>query len=55
MTKKALTLDATRRIAGVPKPRPVKNGWNVVVAIIEDGGDFVHLHRMDQPHIGNVK
>lgn len=54
-TKKALTLDAARRIAAAAEAEAVKNGWNVVIAVVDDGGHLVYLQRMDQTQIGSVE
>ena len=54
-TKKALTLDAARKIAAAAEAEAVKNGWNVVIAIVDDGGHLVYLQRMDQTQIGSVE
>ncbi|HYD06394.1 MAG TPA: heme-binding protein [Reyranella sp.] len=42
-----LTLDDCRRISAAAEAEAVKNKWNVVIAILDDGGHVLHLVRMD--------
>jgi glc operon protein GlcG len=46
-TRPALTLDDCRRISAAAEAEAVKNGWNVAIAILDDGGHLLHLVRMD--------
>jgi len=54
-TKKALTLDVARQIAAAAEAEAVKNKWNVVIAIVDDGGHLIYLQRMDETQIGSVE
>jgi uncharacterized protein GlcG (DUF336 family) len=54
-TKKALTLGAAREIAAAAEAEAVKNKWNVVIAVVDDGGHLVYLERMDETQIGSVE
>ena len=50
----ALTLAAATRIADAAQAEATRNKWNVVIAIVDDGGHLVHLRRMDDTQIGSV-
>jgi len=50
----ALTLDAATRIADAAQAEATRNKWNVVIAVVDDGGYLVHLRRMDDTQIGSV-
>ena len=54
-TKKTLTLDAARKIAAAAEAEAMKNSWNVVIAVVDDGGHLIYLQRMDQTQIGSVE
>ncbi|MHC4630978.1 MAG: GlcG/HbpS family heme-binding protein, partial [Planctomycetota bacterium] len=46
-TKKALTLEVAKQIAAASGQFARKNRWNVVIAIVDDGGHLVYFERMD--------
>jgi uncharacterized protein GlcG (DUF336 family) len=46
-TKPMLTLDDAKAIAAAAEAEAHRNGWNVVIAICDDGGHLVLLHRLD--------
>jgi glc operon protein GlcG len=46
-TRPVLTLDDCRRISAAAEAEAAKNGWNVAIAILDDGGHLLHLVRMD--------
>jgi uncharacterized protein GlcG (DUF336 family) len=52
--KKALTLDAAKKMAAAAETEAVKNKWNVVIAIVDDGGHLVYLQRMDGTQTGSI-
>ena len=54
-TKKALTLDVVKQIAAAAEAEATKNKWNVVIAIVDDGGHLIYLQRMDETQIGSVE
>ena len=53
-TKKVLTLDAAREIASAAQAEARKNGWNVVIAVVDDGGHLIYLERMDGTQVASV-
>jgi glc operon protein GlcG len=55
VTKKALTLEAAKKLASVAEAEALKNKWNMVVAVVDDGGNLVCLERMDNTQIGSIE
>ena len=53
--KKALTLTAAKQIAAAAEAEAVKNNWNVVIAVVDEGGHLLYLQRMDETQIGSVE
>ena len=45
--KFSLTLDGAKKAAAAAEAEAVKNGWNVVIAIVDDGGNLLYLQRLD--------
>ncbi|MGV1045039.1 MULTISPECIES: GlcG/HbpS family heme-binding protein [unclassified Limnohabitans] len=43
----ALSIDDAKNIATACKACAVQNGWNVVIAIVDDGGHTMYLERLD--------
>lgn len=43
----ALTLDDARAASAAARAEAVKNGWNVVIAVVDDGGHLIHFERAD--------
>ncbi len=54
-TKKALTLDAAKKIAAAAQVEARKNNWNVVISVVDDGANLVYLEKMDGTQIGSVE
>jgi glc operon protein GlcG len=46
-TKRVLTLEAAKRMAVAAEAEAAKNGWLVSVAVVDDGGNLLLFHRMD--------
>jgi uncharacterized protein GlcG (DUF336 family) len=46
-TRPMLTLEDCRKISAASEAEAKKNKWNVCIAILDDGGDLLHLIRMD--------
>ena len=53
--KKTLTLSAAKQIAAAAEAEAVQNKWNVVIAVVDDGGHLLYLQRMDETQIGSVE
>jgi uncharacterized protein GlcG (DUF336 family) len=43
----ALSIDDAKAIASACRACAVQNGWNVVIAIVDDGGHTMYLERLD--------
>jgi glc operon protein GlcG len=43
----ALSIDNAKNIASACRACAVENGWNVVIAIVDDGGHTMYLERLD--------
>src|SRR5271154_834547 len=54
-TKKILTLEAAQQIAQAARAEARKNGWTMVICIVDDGGHLIYLERMDGTQIGSVQ
>jgi uncharacterized protein GlcG (DUF336 family) len=46
-TKPMLTLDDALKMAAAGEAEAKKNQWNVVIAVCDDGGHLLLLHRLD--------
>ncbi len=53
--RKALTLDAAKKIAASAETEAKKNNWNVVIAVVDDSGHLLYLQRMDDVQIASVE
>jgi uncharacterized protein GlcG (DUF336 family) len=53
-TRKALTLEAARQIAAAAEAEAIKNKWNVVIAIVDEGGHLIYLQRMDETQVASA-
>ena len=52
--KKVLTLEAAKKIAAAAEGEARKNNWNVVIAVVDDGGHLVYLQRIDGTQTGSI-
>lgn len=52
--KKAMTLEAAKKVAAGAEAEARKNNWNVVIAIVDDGGHLVLLQRIDGTQTGSI-
>lgn len=53
--KKVLNLDGARKIAAAAEAEAKKNGWNVVIVVVDDGGNLLFLQRMDGTQTGSIQ
>jgi uncharacterized protein GlcG (DUF336 family) len=54
-TKFALNLEVTKKIAAAAEAYARENDWNVIIAIVDDGGNLLYLQRMDGAQIGSIE
>ena len=52
--KKALSLAAAKSIAAAAEAEALKNKWNVVIVVVDEGGQLLYLQRMDGTQYGSV-
>ncbi|MEP7366413.1 MAG: heme-binding protein [Acidobacteriota bacterium] len=53
-TKKTLTLEAAKKISAAAEAEAKKNGWTVVICIVDDGANLVYLQKIDGTQIGSI-
>ena len=53
-TKPYLSLEDADRVTAAAAAKARAEGWNVVIAILDDGGNLVSLKRMDGVQVGSV-
>lgn len=54
LEKKALSLAAAKKVAAAAEAEAVANKWNVVIAVVDEGGQLLYLQRMDGTQYGSV-
>ncbi len=54
-TKKTLNLEAARVAMAASEAEAKRNGWNVVIAVVDDGGHTVLLQRLDNAQISSIE
>ena len=52
--KKILSLDDARRVAAAAEAEALANHWNVVIAIVDDGGHLLYLQR-EKVQLGSIE
>ena len=52
--KKGMSLAEARKIAAAAETEASKNNWNVVIAVVDEGGNLVYLERMDETQVGSI-
>jgi len=53
--RKALTLDATKKMVAAAEAEAMRNNWNVVIAVVDEGGHLIYLQRMDGTQTGSIE
>ena len=51
--KNKIDLETVREIAAAAQQEADRNGWNVVIAIVDDGGHLMYLQR-DKAQLGSI-
>jgi glc operon protein GlcG len=51
----AITLEQAKRAMAGAEAEAHKNNWNVVIAILDSGGNVVMVHRMDGAQFGSIE
>ncbi len=50
----SITLDAAKKVLAAAENEARRNDWNVVIAIVDTGGNLVALQRMDDTQIASI-
>ncbi len=53
--KKVLTLQAAMKAAAAAQAEATKRGATVVIAVVDDGGHLILLHRLDDTQVASVE
>jgi len=53
--KKVLTLEGAKKVAAAAEAEAKKNNWNVVIAVVDDGGNLLYLQRIDGTQTGSIE
>ena len=51
----SITLEQARKVSAAAQAEALRNGWRVVVAVMDPGGHLVLLERMDNAQFGSVQ
>jgi glc operon protein GlcG len=51
----AITLDQAKKVMAGAEAEAQKNKWNVVISILDSGGNVVMVHRMDGAQFGSLE
>lgn len=54
INKQVLGLSGAKKIAAAAELEAVRNKWNVVIAVVDDGGHLVYLQRLDGAPTGSI-
>lgn len=54
VNKIILTLDDAKKIAVGAETEAMRNEWQVVIAIVDDGGHLLYLQRLDNTQFGSI-
>jgi glc operon protein GlcG len=52
--RQALTLDGARRIMAAAEAEAAKNKWTVAIAIVDEAGDLVAFHKLDDTQAASI-
>ena len=52
-TKTIISLDDVKRVVAAAEVKAKENGWNVVIAVVDDGGHLMYLQR-EKVQLGSI-
>lgn len=55
LIRKTLSLADAKQIAAAASAKAVAEGWNVVIAIHDNGGNLIYLERADGTQLGSIQ
>ena len=50
-----MTLEVAKQMAAAAEKEAANNKWTMAVAIVDDGGNLILLHRIDETQIGSIE
>src|SRR5262245_11874392 len=50
-----ISLDKAKAVMEAAEAEAAREGWPMVIAIVDSGGNLVMLHRMDQAQLGSIQ
>jgi glc operon protein GlcG len=53
--KKTVSLALAKKMATAAEAEATKNNWNMVITVLDDGGNLVYLGRMDGAQLGSIE
>ena len=54
-TKPVVTLEQVKRVVAAAEAEAARNNWNVVIAIVDDGGHLMYLQRSERVQIASLE
>jgi uncharacterized protein GlcG (DUF336 family) len=55
LTRKTLSLADAKTVAAAASAKAAAEGWTVVIAIHDDGGNLIYLERADGTQLGSIQ
>ena len=52
--KKTVSLVAAKKMAAAAEAEAAKNNWNMVISVLDDGGNLLYMERMDGAQLGSI-
>ena len=52
--KKTVSLAAAKKMAAAAEAEAAKNNWNMVISVLDDGGNLLYMERMDGAQLGSI-
>ena len=52
--KKTVSLAAAKKMAAASEAEAAKNNWNMVISVLDDGGNLLYMERMDGAQLGSI-
>jgi uncharacterized protein GlcG (DUF336 family) len=52
--KKTVSLALAKKMAAAAEAEATKNSWNMVITVLDDGGNIVYIGRMDGAQLGSI-
>ena len=53
-TKPVLTLEQVKRVVAAAEAEAARNDWNVVIVVVDDGGNLMYLQRNERVQLASL-